>query len=414
MQKRIDEFLKYLANEKDFSGNTLAAYSNDLSQFWHFLQDDTVLEMHRSTNLIESQPLAVKGNARRSSSSASAATATLEPNGNGSNHSLNHLSNGFGTDVKLGTNNGFELNGGSRNINLVVDDWIDVDREAILGYLDFLKKRKYATSTVARKIAAVKSFFHYLKDKEVVDSDPTKNLDSPRVDKYLPKAISVDQIQKLLRQPAKHESAESRRDGAMLGLLYATGLRVSELVSLNVDNVDNTTNTVTCIGKGDKKRIIPIPGEQMATLKLYLDTARPVLVNKSAEIALFVNHRGKRLTRQGFWLILKAYADEANIADITPHTLRHSFAAHLLDDGENLRRVQELLGHASISTTQIYTQLGAEARYGRTAKPDSLKIEQTKVVIPSQGTNLDNPQPESDSVRKEKVSRRRKSLQKLA
>jgi integrase/recombinase XerD len=409
MQKRIDEFLKYLAEIKDFSGNTLAAYSNDLTQFRQFLQNDAILETDTSTDIIESKPLAVKSNARRSGiKPATASVVALDSNGNGVHHSLEQLTNELGSDVKLEAD-GVNLNGGSRKHNLVVDDWENVDREAILAYLDFLKERSYATSTVARKIAAVKSFFHYLKDKQFIDSDPTKNLDSPRVDKYLPKAISVDEIHKLLRQPAKHESAEARRDEAMLGLLYASGMRVSELVSLNVDNVNLATSMVTCLGKGDKKRVIPIPDEQMQPLKKYFEAGRPILVNKSGEQALFVNHRGKRLTRQGFWLILKAYADEAGIADITPHTLRHSFAAHLLDEGANLRHVQELLGHASISTTQIYTQLGATD-----GKPESLKISAPSVVLEPTDGLLSSASPDSETARKSKAGRRRKSLQKLA
>lgn len=420
MQKRIDDFLKYLAEVKDFSDNTLAAYSNDLTQFRQFLQNETVLETDSSTNLIAQTSLANgladgkserRGRSKRAHSHIASDEELLMPsNGNGGVYteiSLNQLNGELGSNLKLGATL-VDWNGGSRKELHAVSDWAEVDRDGILSYLEFLKERHYATSTVARKIAAVKSFFHYLKDKDFTDSDPTKNLDSPRVDKYLPKAISVSQIHKLLEQPTKHDSAEARRDEAMLGMLYATGMRVSELVALNIEDINSQEGKVICAGKGNKSRVIPIPQEQLDSLKVYLDTARPHLVNKGIESALFVNHRGKRLTRQGFWLILKAYAHEAEILDITPHTLRHSFAAHLLDDGENLRRVQELLGHASISTTQIYTQLNAEPH----AHID-LKIAKPSVMIsPLESFEVIGEASATDE--KRKVGRRRKSLQKLA
>jgi integrase/recombinase XerD len=182
-----------------------------------------------------------------------------------------------------------------------------------------------------------------------------------------------------LEQPLRHGGPEALRDLAMLGLLYSTGMRVTELVTVNMDDVDLENFKVRCQGKGSKARLIPIRADQQIALDAYLNNARPQLVGNNGETALFVNHRGHRLTRQGFWLILKAYADEAGIADITPHTLRHSFAAHLLNEGENLRRVQELLGHASVSTTQIYTQVNASAK--RNDPKRTIKINRDELAI---------------------------------
>jgi integrase/recombinase XerD len=182
------------------------------------------------------------------------------------------------------------------------------------------------------------------------------------VGKALPKAISVEDVEKLLEQPDKLSSPEAKRDKAMLELLYATGMRVTETVSLNVRDVNLRAGFVRCFGKGSKERIIPIHSKAIKAVKTYVDEARPRLLGATGEMALFLNRRGQRLTRQGFWLILKGYAEKAEIdADITPHVLRHSMATHLLHSGKmNLRELQELLGHANISTTQIYTHLTTE------------------------------------------------------
>ncbi len=235
-----------------------------------------------------------------------------------------------------------------------------VDRALVLGYLGELKARSYAESTVARKVAAIKSFFGFLTAEGIVEADPTESLKSPKVGKALPKPMSVHQIDELLEQPARRSTPEAKRDRAMLELLYATGMRVTELVSLSVDDVAlaDTTAHVRCLGKGAKERTIPIHEQAAEAVRTYVDEARPRLVRLRNERALFVNRRGERLTRQGFWLILKNYARAANIeVDVTPHTLRHSFATHMLRGGMPLRNVQEILGHANISTTQIYTQL---------------------------------------------------------
>ena len=241
--------------------------------------------------------------------------------------------------------------------------WNSVDRIAIQDFILDLKKRKYAETTVARKVAAIRSFFSFLESEGMVSANPTEGLASPRVGKMLPKAISPNEVDELLEQPCKRSTPEARRDRAMLELLYATGMRVTELVSLDLANLslDPENAYVRCFGKGAKERIIPIHEQAAEAVQEYQDEARPMLVRNKNEKAMFVNRRGERLTRQGFWLILKGYARAANLRDdVTPHTLRHSFATHMLRGGMSLRHVQEMLGHANISTTQVYTHLTSE------------------------------------------------------
>ncbi len=238
--------------------------------------------------------------------------------------------------------------------------WSEVTRDDLVSFLIFLKEKRYATSTVARRTAAIKSFFDYLVAENIVVINPTEHLDSPKVDRFLPKAISVTQVDELLELPLTANGPEGLRDKAMLELLYATGMRVSELVALNVTDVDMVAQHVRCIGKGNKERMLPIAGTATTALEEYLDMGRGQIGRSPEEKALFLNHRGKRLTRQGFWLILKGYAEQLGLHDLTPHTLRHSFATHMLNNGADLRSVQELLGHASISTTQIYTQVSTD------------------------------------------------------
>jgi integrase/recombinase XerD len=331
MDDHIGHFLNFMSVEKGASGNTISAYRNDLHQFDSFL------------------------------------AASSNGNGNGKR------------------------------------DWDALQRDGIIDYLATLKRRNYAEATVARKVAAIKSFFGYLQAEGVIRRNPAESLESPRVGRSLPKALSVTEVDELLEQPLKRNTPEARRDRAMLELLYATGMRVSELVAVNMEDlhlpatvaatqvapttvqarvpagvagptVAATTVTPTsspeqradkayvrCMGKGSKERTIPIHDEAALATALYLNDGRPGLVKAKKEPALFVNRRGERLTRQGFWLILKQYAKEANIATpVTPHTLRHSFATHMLRGGMNLRHVQELLGHANISTTQVYTQVANE------------------------------------------------------
>lgn len=244
-----------------------------------------------------------------------------------------------------------------------VTDWTDVSRSHVQDYLLHLKgssDRAYAPSTQARKTAAIKSFFHFLVGDGRVATDPTSDLESPRVQKYWPKAMSVQQVNLLLDEAARNRRPEGIRDRAMLEVLYATGVRVSELVSLNLHDIAIESRHVRCLGKGRKERMVPLHDRAVESLSDYIDNARPALCRSQDEVALFLNHRGQRLTRQGFWLILKSYSTAAQIDGITPHTLRHSFATHMLNGGTDLRKVQEWLGHSSISTTQIYTHLNTE------------------------------------------------------
>ncbi|MDZ4278295.1 MAG: site-specific tyrosine recombinase XerD [Dehalococcoidia bacterium] len=249
-----------------------------------------------------------------------------------------------------------KLNGNPTN-------WQRINRNAIVSYVSELKDRQYKDASVARKVAAVKSFFQFLQAEGDIKSNPTESLESPRVGKSLPKPLTVQQVDELLEQPTKRKTPESLRDSAMLELLYATGVRVTELVSLDLDSIslDRRSPTARCMGKGAKERSIPIHEQAVRALVTYLNDGRPRTVKNKKERALFVNRRGERLTRQGFWLILKQYAREAAIGDsVTPHSLRHSFATHMLRGGAPLRNVQELLGHANISTTQVYTQITDE------------------------------------------------------
>jgi len=238
-----------------------------------------------------------------------------------------------------------------------------VTRDSINGYIGNLNERRYAKATVARKVAAVKSFCAFLLDHGDLRNNPAAQVDSPRAPKPVPKPMTTQEVDALLQQPRKYESPEAVRDAAMLELMYATGMRVTELVSLNMDSLhtDPPPAWVRCLGKGSKERTIPVHEHAVGALMTYLDDGRPALLKNRPHQALFVNRRGERLTRQGFWLILKGYAKSAGIeSHVTPHTLRHSFATHLLRGGASVRDVQELLGHANVSTTQVYTQLADE------------------------------------------------------
>ena len=249
------------------------------------------------------------------------------------------------------------------NLNGNSTDWCRVNTDIIVAYVLELKERRYAEASVARKVAAVKSFFQFMQAEGAIPSNPTESLQSPRVGKLLPRPLTVQQIDELLEQPAKRRTPEALRDQAMLELLYATGLRVTELVSLDLESisVNPRSPSVRCLGKGAKERAIPIHGQALRALVSYLNEGRAKMVKNKKETALFVNRRGERLTRQGFWLILKQYAKQAGInGTVTPHSLRHSFATHMLRGGAPLRSVQELLGHANISTTQVYTKVTDE------------------------------------------------------
>lgn len=241
-----------------------------------------------------------------------------------------------------------------------IPSWSNFSRQDMLSYLLHLKERGYAATTQARKVAAAKSFFGFMVREGRLRVNPTENVGSPNIGRPLPKPISVSQVRRLLEQPARLSTPEAKRDRAMLELLYASGMRVSELVALNLDDIIGD-GYVRCFGKGHKERIIPIHQRAILAVEEYAKEARSKLTPTRQERALFLNRRGERLTRQGFWQILKAYARQAELgAGVTPHTLRHSFATHMLSGGADLRSVQELLGHANISTTQVYTHLTTE------------------------------------------------------
>lgn len=288
MDTFISEFLEFLSVEKGASGNTIAAYRNDLGQLQEFL--------------------------------------AAKKNGSGI-------------------------------------QWANVVQEEVLEYILFLKSQTYAEATVARKVAAVKSFFGFLQAEGAVKTNPTEQLASPKVGKMLPKPLTVQEIDELLEQPNRRNTPEAKRDRAMLELMYATGLRVTELVSLDLQDVqlEGEKPYVRLLGKGNRERQIPLLEQPVQEINDYIRFARTRLVGERDETALFVNRRGERLTRQGFWLILKGYAEDAGILGrVTPHTLRHSFATHMLRGGMDIHKVQEILGHANISTTQVYTQVSRE------------------------------------------------------
>jgi integrase/recombinase XerD len=267
--------------------------------------------------------------------------------------------------------------------------WDAVTHDDMLAFLLFLRERRYSNATVARRTAAIKSFYSYLNDCNAVLYDPTEQIDSPRVDRSPPRPISPHQVDELLELPLRETTPEGLRDKAMLELLYATGMRVSELVALDHGHLDLTTAEVRCPGRNNRERTLPLSDTACTALEEYLDMGRSQLARGSSQQpeALFLNHRGKRLTRQGFWLILKSYANELGLADLTPHTLRHSFAAHMLNNGHDLREVQERLGHASLSTTQIYTHFVQSApetaqhhANGHAAAPNGVQRHQQVVI----------------------------------
>ncbi|MCR6545818.1 site-specific tyrosine recombinase XerD [Dehalobacterium formicoaceticum] len=233
----------------------------------------------------------------------------------------------------------------------------EITRHHIIAYLMKLQNEKKSPATLARRCACLKSFFHFLLREKIIDLDPTSHLEVPKLAGTLPQVLSIAEVERLLSQPQTGTLLGSR-DKAMLEVIYATGLRVSELINLDLQDINLEMGFLRCLGKGSKERIVPLGSFAIQALEEYLKGSRVKLTLKSAEKALFVNQHGRRLTRQGFWKILKAYVTEAQISTpITPHTFRHSIATHMLENGADLRTVQEILGHADISTTQIYTHL---------------------------------------------------------
>lgn len=285
MEEDIKSFLDYLAKEKNYSPNTLAAYNADLNQLAAHVKSE-------------------------------------------------------------GARMGHDLSGPTLNASV------------LSAYLRSLRERKYTTTTVARKVAAAKSFLKYMVDRGRLRGDLAPILASPHVSKPVPKALSVSEVRLLLAEPAKLATVDAKRDKAMLELLYATGLTASELMGLSTKDIELKKGTVRCSTRGSKVRLIPIDQPVVRLIKEYIDNVRPELLSNEKEIALFLNRRGERLTRQGFWLIVQGYADRIGLSGrVTPRSLRHSFAAHKLRAGADLQSVQELLGHAHISTTRAYKQM---------------------------------------------------------
>lgn len=239
-------------------------------------------------------------------------------------------------------------------------EWSAVSEDDIEAYLSYMKHKDqpYASSTLARKVAAIKSFYNYLASQGVIDENPTIDIDSPKVKKRLPQTLTLNEVERLLEAPAGNRSPKNLRDISLLNVLYETGMRVTEVVSIQLEDVAQDRSTLSSPTRQGDAREIPIGDTTGELLAEYLAEGRPQLAKDNREHALFLNHRGEKLTRQGLWLIIKGYARQAGLnTEVTPHTLRHSFAVHRLSKGSKLEDIQRLLGHANISTTQIYTQM---------------------------------------------------------
>lgn len=235
--------------------------------------------------------------------------------------------------------------------------WDQLTSDDINVYVSDMQAKGYASSTIARKIAAVKSFISSLHARQQINANPTEGVDSPRVKKRTPQPLSPGEVERLLFAPRNKQTPKHLRDSALLGVLYSTGMRVTEIVSIKLEELDLKNSLLRCINSDGQMRELPLDLETHKLLEKYLDRGRPGLSRNSDQDSLFLNHRGQQLTRQGLWLIIKAYAQEAGLeTPVTPHTLRHSFASHKIGSGTNLQEVQQLLGHANISTTQIYAQ----------------------------------------------------------
>ncbi|OGB87828.1 site-specific tyrosine recombinase XerD [candidate division WOR-1 bacterium RIFCSPHIGHO2_02_FULL_45_12] len=240
-----------------------------------------------------------------------------------------------------------------------LEDPRKVDRETVKNFLEHLYDNGFSVSSTERKLACLKSFFHYLLREDKITVDPTSDIKLPKKAKRLPKALSISETIKLISAP-REKNYIALRNAALLELLYASGMRASETVGLNTSDINFEVAFVKCLGKGSKERIVPINKITLKAIKEYLDKSRPEFPQHDKE-ALFLDKNGKRLTRQGLWLVIKKYVKMTGVKEKTsPHTLRHSFATHLLEKGADLRSVQEMLGHADISTTQIYTSVSRE------------------------------------------------------
>jgi len=280
MEKTVVKYLKFLAEEKRASQNTLSSYRRDLLRFAEYMKE----------------------------------------------YKLNYLS---------------------------------LNNTDILTYMNRMQEEGMSPATVSRNLASIRSFYIYLMRKKKVSDDPTFNIRSLKKEKTLPTTLTGPEVEVLLSMP-KTDEPKGCRDKAMLEVLYATGLRVSELISLDMDDINLKIGYINCAGNGTA-RVVPIYAEAIKAVKDYLEKSRNILCFDDSVKALFVNINGKRMSRQGFWKILKKYKDEAGIPkEITPHTLRHSFALHLLENGADLKSIQELLGHSDISSTQIYSEIASK------------------------------------------------------
>ena len=243
--------------------------------------------------------------------------------------------------------------------NKGISDVKDVTGTSLNSYMLYLEKLGFTTATVSRNVASIKAFFHYAFGKHIVETDPTQNIKAPHIEKKMPGILSEDDTVRLLEQPSQ-DSPKGIRDKAMLELLYATGLRVTELVNMKNQDINRNMGYIVCRDEG-KERVIPFGHAASEALERYYRESRQILLKEEESEYEFVNCSGKSMSRQGFWKLIKQYAKKAGIQeDITPHTLRHSFAAHLVQNGADLKAVQEMLGHADIATTQMYVHLNMD------------------------------------------------------
>ena len=238
-------------------------------------------------------------------------------------------------------------------------NYLKVTEETILNYMEFLRSENKKESTISRGLASIRSFYQFLIRTKKIKKDPTMTIESPKITKRVPNILTAKEVELLLDQP-KDVDLKGTRDKAMLEFAYATGMRVTEIISLDIDDVNLNESYVIC-SNGTKKRTIPLGKLSLKALREYIEEARPILIKNENEKSLFVNINGKRLTRQGFWKIVKYYKEQAHITkEITPHVLRHSFATHLLQNGADLKSIQTMLGHSDISSTQVYMQFQDE------------------------------------------------------
>lgn len=235
-------------------------------------------------------------------------------------------------------------------------EWVDVSEEDLKAYIASMGEQHFAAATISRNIASIKALFHFMAQEGIVKKDITDGLKAPKIEKKMPEILTMDEVIRLLEQPSGNSHKEIR-DKAMLELLYATGIRVTELITLKVSDVNLPMSFIIC-RDAHKERVIPFGKAAKEALVRYLTEAREQMIEDKSSDILFCNFSGAPMSRQGFWKLIKFYAKKAGItADITPHTLRHSFAAHLVENGADLRSVQEMLGHSDISTTQIYANM---------------------------------------------------------